>query len=478
MTDKIETNASDDTPTPSRRMDRLEAKIDDVIARLPEPAPNAGWTSGVHRGVNWFERMWLTRLLASLGIWLFLATVVGLYWETQVRSEERAARTEEAEFRKLAQVATAWEVLLTPAGGDIGKGNALNTLVKAGHQVVGADLSCEAVGTWKSNQCQRAPMFSNVFLGQGELWNYAAPQRNRFGTNWSPVFRHRDATQYLEDFSFEAAEINGLRATILDMSNNFSAAKGLDWIVRDAFTVERQFDWRNMDAAFQCKGCSFYQSILDWPVIEGMMDGIVSDTYVAVTPIDVARIDDIRSGKVAALHQTRRDSLYERMGVFLIDDHPPAAVSLTTHLSHPVVVYKAHGVNQLEARTSWALPRAIAEIEQLEDTLVWPVYLTMNYCVSRADFDILLPHFQAEAELGRLENAEALQDQLARGEISTFKAGIRPMVWISEVSEAFGFPMTAFHEPRATQHIDYECQYNYHDVAPLLEQRLFDILSE
>ena len=61
--------------------------------------------------------------------------------------QERKARREEAQFRKLAQVATAWELLLTRASGDIGTGNAVNTIIAAEGQLEDADYLVKARGS-------------------------------------------------------------------------------------------------------------------------------------------------------------------------------------------------------------------------------------------------------------------------------------------------------------------------------------------
>ena len=83
----------------------------------------------------------------------------------------RDERAQEAELRKLAQVATAWELLLTKVGGDIGKGNAITKIVSGANQMLGADLSCKAVGSYEDGQCLKAPIYTNVVFGDDDFWS-------------------------------------------------------------------------------------------------------------------------------------------------------------------------------------------------------------------------------------------------------------------------------------------------------------------
>lgn len=83
----------------------------------------------------------------------------------------RDDRAQEAEFRKLAQVATAWELLLTKVGDGNGEGNAITTIVNEANQMLGADLSCKAVGSYEDGQCLKAPIYTNVVFGDDYFWS-------------------------------------------------------------------------------------------------------------------------------------------------------------------------------------------------------------------------------------------------------------------------------------------------------------------
>jgi hypothetical protein len=78
--------------------------------------------------------------------------------------QEREARREEAQFCKLAQVATAWELLLTRASGDIGKGNEVNTIIVAEGQLEDDRLSCQSAGLFRDGQCSAPPHYNDVVL--------------------------------------------------------------------------------------------------------------------------------------------------------------------------------------------------------------------------------------------------------------------------------------------------------------------------
>lgn len=270
------------------RFDRLDRKISAIIERLPETPPDRG----IYRFATRLEGASLTRLLAALGIWLFVLTISGFVLEFFVRQEERAALREEADFRKLAQVATAWEILRTRAGGDIGKGNALNTLIAAGFQLRGTDFSCKAIGIFENGACVSRPVFKDVSAGYG---GFRTEDIIRLSER-----RDRNA-DVLSGVSFQQAEINGLRAAWLEFDERFSGVVGEGWKVRNARVA---FDWNwplledepSAEEQFEgmwCQFCEFYDSTLPPKIIGSLEAPLLANVLVPV-PLDfVDRVEDI-----------------------------------------------------------------------------------------------------------------------------------------------------------------------------------------
>ena len=263
------------------KFERMEAKLDDILAKLPDPNPPPG---KAHRLAHWIETGWATRLLAAVGIWLVLATGVGIYYEYLSRAEERRARIEEAEFRRLAQIATAWEVLLTPVGGDIGKGNALNTLVAAGQTISNADFSCKAIGTWADGKCVRAPQFNDVVLGEGDFW--VDDLRRYHDTGWS-----YDVQFYLDAVDFEGAVITDLQAEMLDRSVKLVGVTGKNWRVRNAAMAFLQPGPPSLYEGFSCKNCKFFDSQLHWDLFTRLEGPTLVNSDISVPLSKKAEID-------------------------------------------------------------------------------------------------------------------------------------------------------------------------------------------
>lgn len=86
-------------------------------------------------------------------------------------------RADEREDRRGARIERAWARIQLKMGGDIGKGNAINTLIRADERVSEADFSCAVAGIWEktnisgkttvltdwdSEQCKDRPVFSGV----------------------------------------------------------------------------------------------------------------------------------------------------------------------------------------------------------------------------------------------------------------------------------------------------------------------------
>ena len=136
----------------------------------------------------------------------------------------RDDRAQEAEFRKLAQVATAWELLLTKVGGDIGKGNAITTIVSGANQMLGADLSCKAVGSYEDGQCLKAPIYTNVVFGDDDFWS-DDPERIHPKYSWV-------TKPYIRSVNFRSSALLNLSAEELIVDRG--ATMSLDVIGKSA----------------------------------------------------------------------------------------------------------------------------------------------------------------------------------------------------------------------------------------------------
>ncbi|MEI3854977.1 MULTISPECIES: hypothetical protein [unclassified Ensifer] len=143
-------------------------------------------TQKKHAGASavvWIERVEkhpLTKLagwlIAIFSAWVLWNTYDQIQQDLLDRREERAARQEE-------RIDRAWTRLQQRAGGDIGKGYALNTLINAGVSLQTLDLSCAAIAKWdpQRNICESRAVFSNigrelgvfpdyeVYLGEAEM---------------------------------------------------------------------------------------------------------------------------------------------------------------------------------------------------------------------------------------------------------------------------------------------------------------------
>lgn len=318
-----ESGTSDTAPG---KFERLEAKIDAIIDRLPAPPP----PKNGHRVADFLERGWGTRIVAAVGVWAIALTIFAFWGEMVVRREERQARTEEAEFRRLAQIATAWEVLLTRAGGDIGKGNALNTLIAGGHEFGETDLSCAAVGEVENGTCVNPPIYSSVKALQGEFY---APELWRES---APMTRHGGQPMGFWDISFEEASLPYFQGHGITLGPEFRGAYGYEWRVR--YAQYSPFTWRRGEThiftlpeafeGFRCESCAFYDSRLPLDAVFGFSSGALLDSFVEI-PIDYAsrRAEDIDLGPGGGF-SGRVIGLTDRPTIFMWTDRalPPELI--------------------------------------------------------------------------------------------------------------------------------------------------------
>ncbi len=391
---------------------RLEDKIDQLIKSLPDQASKTmiPTETRAHRLVTWMETSWGTRLAAVAGIWLILATLVGFWSEYTIRAEERAARAEEAEFRKLAQIATAWEILLTRAGGNIGKGNALNTLIAMGQQVRGSDLSCEAIGDFENGECINPPQFSDLLIGTGSFWS-------------------GDKLDLLEDVTFKGAEINHLRAENLQIDGRFEDVSGFGWTVRNPQIgrlrrVGRDYildDPKTVFWNFECEYCTFIGGALPPEFVNRMIAPTMIGTHV------VYPLSDYENYTIAG---------------------PQSGFggSSTSLLDHPVLFVWGHG--------------GTATNILFQEVIHWDAQQRFDYCANEEDLNFLKNHWSQE-----LSNLQ--QDALSESEVENVQ-------WIVDRLERRAEPTeTIYLEDVSTSAPpNYACGFEFYIVEPLLRPRL------
>ena len=84
-------------------------------------------------------------------------------------NEDIIARDEERKQAKEERIARAWDNLFRPAGGNIGKGRALQTIIEDQVEVSGLNLSCENVGEFRGDECIRKPQFNGLRFSDSKI---------------------------------------------------------------------------------------------------------------------------------------------------------------------------------------------------------------------------------------------------------------------------------------------------------------------
>lgn len=424
--------------TNQSKFDRLEEKIDKIILRLPRPPSDDGPINLIARLI---ENSSVTRLLAAAGVWLFVFTLLGIVWEVRTRSEERVARQEEAEFRKLAQIATAWEVLLRPIGGDIGKGNALNTLISAKQIVRDADFSCEAAGTYIDGKCKNRPQFNNLFLGTEPFWE--PDDHGDIG-----LFEG-----YVLDTNFSETEIHRLRAEYLEISNAFNFVKGSNWQVRNAYQYHFQTESSNL-IEFACRSCTFYTSHLSFDFFRSLTIPTLIDVKIYIPKSNrTDALDILKNWNTPRLNSSNEFS---------------PRTQATTTLGNPVTFEFSEGPQGDGAGMSFldVTPSS---------SLLLPLYHDLDFCVTKTDYQSLLPHL-LEIDSSKLQKAEAFAVEQEGSESGVEFEMIVPSQrkWASTyATKLWVLPRTSTDWQRFGPVEElHECGYSYLEVEPLLLTRI------
>lgn len=435
----------------ARRLTALEQKLNTLTDRHAPQEP----AGKLHRAAMRIENFGLTRIFAALGIWLFVISIAGFVISGIALYQEREARREEAQFRKLAQVATAWELLLTRASGDIGKGNVVNTIIVAEGQLEDADLSCKNAGLFRDGQCSAPPHYNDVVLGDDDFWENDPERTTCDGPSC-------DTRSYLTRTNFEGAIISRLTAEKLLLDENFNGVIGRDWIVRDAdfstvFTIDDSGNAveQNFAAQFECVRCWFFDSKLSWKTARNFFSATLERSIVVIpagAPLD----------------------LREYWG-------------FESFLDTPVVFHRA-GLEEATLNHFFSRnPEPFRWAKYVE----WDLYEYGYLCASEQDIRTLWPHLE---DLAKKKTARAnLADRATSRKlhIEDVKQDLRygivqPRYWPTTCGEALAShghadPAVILREGReswlALQRKAYHCRYTFEEVEPLLRKRVLERLN-
>lgn len=105
------------------------------------------------------------------GVLLAVVSVVIAFFTAAAVLVELDNARRDRETRTIGEIERAMSRLMLPAGGNIGKGEALNALVKLDVRIEGLDLSCRQVGLWDAanHRCEKRPEFNDLNLNPAPL---------------------------------------------------------------------------------------------------------------------------------------------------------------------------------------------------------------------------------------------------------------------------------------------------------------------
>ena len=413
-----------------------------------------------HRSADKIEDFSLTRFVAALGIWLIIITL-GTFWLDMIaRNEERQARAEEREFRRLAQIATAWEVLLRPIGGDIGKGNALNTLIAGGQFVNNADFSCQAVGGFKDGVCVTPPQFNGLRFAEADFWATDPENVNDTGMNFGLV-------PYVGNVQFRGAAISDFRAEHLIINDDLADVDGSGWVVRLARAEGADLNLGD----FICRDCAFYESELTWDIWRALPSAMLSNTTVYLPQDKREEIEAMfdavfaeRSGNPEEIERKYPPVISQSNMSFIAETHLDALVLFVW--SDPIELYDQ---DTPEPPGYWPVRDT-----PTDDMIFWPAYEATSFCVNRADYDALKPvrDQQFEAAFKRAEESNAnrradsiLPEIVIAPPTDEWSEGYTQVFSVPKRDELDDLYIAPTPEP-------YLCNLYMNDVEPLLRERL------
>lgn len=281
--------------------------------------------------------------LAAAGI--VIATAVQIWFDLRDRQDERAERRLDAELRHLSQIATAWQLLTTRSGGDIGRGVAANTLFLSGYDFSRANFSCDMIGVLdNAGDCYSAPVFSDIRFVEGTMWDGDFPSHK---PRMVPHENDEGFTLYgRSGFAFYAdfrgAIIDGMVAESL-LRIHLSGVEGHRWLVRSLNSID--------DEPFSCLDCTFIDSVLTDAEYRSLNGGALINSTIGPSNLEAS---SLLSGHVKTL-----------------SDHP------AIFLSQQPILLSEH-------------PSLLPD-EELSRHVVWERQSELEYCVTQEDFTRILP---------------------------------------------------------------------------------------
>lgn len=184
--------------------------------RKPPKTPWGQWLRFIEEAEGHPLTKAIAAAIAVLSVWVLLETLGQIRADLKDRVEEREARMQE-------RVDRAWTRMRTRSGGDIGKGWAVNVLIRSDSGASELDLSCKANGGYDNaaGECTAAPVYRGIDL-------YNIPDIPGYG-DIRPWFLFEDAT----DATFVEANFDSTLFTALTKIDDTkfinSTFVGSDW---------------------------------------------------------------------------------------------------------------------------------------------------------------------------------------------------------------------------------------------------------
>ncbi|MBL0375259.1 hypothetical protein JJB09_24905 [Rhizobium sp. KVB221] len=182
-------------PQPPKR--RLFGRIDAALEPVRESIDNSA----------------VLHFIAIMFAVLTGVVTIGTMWQITTDISDRQTEREEAREERLSR---AWAHLMTPVGGQSGKGAAMNVILLSGGRIDQVELSCRKIGDWdqRTGKCANPPVLDGVAFGissRGNIFDW--------GTKNFPLF---------SDITFTNSDFSGVSLYPRDFANVRFEASNLE----------------------------------------------------------------------------------------------------------------------------------------------------------------------------------------------------------------------------------------------------------
>ena len=263
-------------PSLLSKLESLDEKLGVLADAEVAKGHHQPWPASFVRGVNKLENSWPIRAALSGGsavaLLVFALTVWSYYEERTVRAEERIARQQESQFRRQAQLSTAWATLLTPVGGNTGKAAALEILLSNNNRLVGVDLSCKNIGSYSSGQCKNRAIFDFDRFSFDQTKLNARFEDVNFEGNTIIGLKMDGGSFY--GVNFQGVSAYSWKLKSVDFGDSFSSGNGLRCV--NCSFEEMHFEWRDIRGFENAK---FSKSVVVFPFDAGIQYVGIEDKY-------------------------------------------------------------------------------------------------------------------------------------------------------------------------------------------------------